>query len=346
MRQPLVLVLAFAIAGCGASATNDKVMPPWVKTQAVSGGNGIALALTGTVRARVETPVSFRVPGQIIRREVDAGEQVRQGDVLFRLDPRDQEATLAAARAEQAAAQAALDLAHADTERHRQLFARGFIARQQLERVELAERESRTRLDAASARLSQAGNASGYAVLRADAAGIVTEVSGEPGQVVAPGQPVAMLARTGDREIEVFFPEAVKAPVSGLLKQPDGSTATLALREVAGAADPVSRTWRARYRLPAEARALPLGSVVNTRFALPQATADTLEVPLGALDERGQGAQVWHIVEGKAQPLPVQVMLLGPETARIRASLPAQTRLIVLGTHLLKPGMAVRELPQ
>ena len=79
---------------------------------------------------------------------------------------------------------------------------------------------------------------------------------------------------------------------------------------------------------------------------MPSLTANTLEVPLGALDERGKGPHVWLIKEGKAQPMPVVVTLLSSETARIKAEIPANTSLIVLGTHLLKPGMAVRELAQ
>ncbi|MFN3432681.1 MAG: HlyD family efflux transporter periplasmic adaptor subunit, partial [Candidatus Sericytochromatia bacterium] len=61
--------------------------------------------------------------------------------------------------------------------------------------------------DAAQARLSQVRNGRAYAQLRTPAAGIVTEVTGQAGQVVAAGQPVATLAQAGAREVEVFFPE-------------------------------------------------------------------------------------------------------------------------------------------
>lgn len=347
MRNTVLWVcLPLLIAACGNPAQDAAPPPPWVKTQRVAVGQVLELALTGTVRAHVETPAAFRVGGQILRREVDAGQAVRPGTVLFRLDVRDAEQGVIAARAERQAADAALAVATADTARHRALFAQGFIARQLLDRIVLAEREAKTRREAADARLQQARNASSYAVLRATDAGVVTEVTGEPGQVVAPGQPVATIAREGAREVEVFFPDAVKAPASGQLRLADGSVRALVLREAAAAAEPLSRTWRARYRVAEGGSDLALGSVVSARFAVPQLTAETLDVPLGALDERGKGAQVWHVVKGRAQPLPAQIVLIGPETARLRAALPAGTRLIVLGTHLLKPGMPVRELPQ
>lgn len=342
-----VLLCAVLLAACSDGEDNRKAPPPWVKTRTVAAAGSLQLALTGTVRARYETPVAFRVGGQITRREVDAGQSVAKGAVLFRLDPRDLAETLSAAAAERAAARAALTVAQADTSRHRQLFEKTFVSRQLLERIELAEREVQTRVDAADARWQQARNAGSYAVLRAEAAGLLLDVSGEPGQVVAAGQPVAVMARDGEREVEVSFPDSVKPPAAGLLRHPDGTTQALQLREVSGAADPVSLTWRARYRFaPGSGKAPALGAVVSTRFALAGAADGTLEVPLGALDERGHGPRVWLVREGKAQPQPVRIVLPGPETARIVASLPADARLIVLGTHLLEPGMAVRELPQ
>jgi hypothetical protein len=67
-------------------------------------------------------------------------------------------------------------------------------------------------------------------------------------------------------------------------------------------------------------------------------------VPIGALDERGQGPQVWLIVEGKAKPLAVKLISLTAETAVIESTLPVGTKVIALGTHLLEPGMPVREI--
>ena len=137
--------------------------------------------------------------------------------------------------------------ATADVGGDRKLLIENFISRQALERTELAEREARARLNAAQAQLQQARNALGYADLRAEAPGILIEVSGEPSQVVAFGQAIAVLAQDGEREVEVFFPEDFKPRQTGTVRLADGSLHALKLRESAGAADSASRTWRARY---------------------------------------------------------------------------------------------------
>jgi hypothetical protein len=74
-------------------------------------------------------------------------------------------------------------------------------------------------------------------------------------------------------------------------------------------------------------------------------TATVFEVPIGAVDERGQGPQLWQLDEGQVRPVTVAVLRLGLETATIRAPLAAGTHVVALGTHLLHAGMAVRELP-
>lgn len=338
------LTCALVITGCSEAPTATTNDAPWVKTQRIGSGQGIALSLTGIIRAQVESPLAFRISGQIIERRVNAGEQVKAGQVLFRQDASDSAATLRAAKAERASARAALATAQSESQRQRELFDKGFISKQLLDRTVLNEREMKTRANAAQSQFLQAQNASAYTVLKAPANGLLLEVTGEPGQVVAAGQAVAIFAQTGEREVEVFFPDRMPVPEQGEMITADGSTQSIRLHEKAGALDAASRTQRARYRLLGNAPAPALGAIVQTRFAVPTLTSNTLEVPLAALDERGQGPRVWFINDGKAQPMPVTVTLLSSETARIRADIPADTALIVLGTHLLKPGMAVREL--
>ncbi len=61
--------------------------------------------------------------------------------------------------------------------------------------------------DSAEAQLRQAANAASYATLKADKAGIVTAVTGEPGQVVSAGQAVIAIAEAGAIEIAIAVPE-------------------------------------------------------------------------------------------------------------------------------------------
>ncbi|MDZ7853223.1 MAG: efflux RND transporter periplasmic adaptor subunit [Halomonas sp.] len=349
MRYLALSLLMLLLAGCEEQTpqSSTDAEPRWVKTTALAADTAPSLSLTGVLRARYETPLAFQVSGRIATRHVDAGQAVSQGDVLFALDPSDLKEALGAARAELAAAEASLAVAEADLARDRQLLEKDYLSRQAFERAELRVREATTRRDAASARVAQARNALDYATLRAEADGMLIEVSGEPGQVVGVGQPVATLAQEGPHEVEVNFPARSRPPETGELLLGERRI-PLTRREVAGAADPASRTWRARYRLEAPLDERGLGNIVEARFTLDDAEANGhFSVPVAALDERGEGAQLWQIVEGQAQPLAVTVERITREHARVSGEgLEAGQAVISLGTHLLTPGMAVRPLDE
>lgn len=345
----LPCALALALSACSRQqAPTEAATPvPWVRTVALASAQSAQLLLSGTVRARHETPVAFQIGGRVLARHVEAGQSVKAGQLLFSLDPRDVAASEQAAAAQLAAAEAALATAQRELERQRQLVAQGFVSAQTLDRFELAQRDALSRLDVARAGAAQARNARGYTELRAARAGVITEVMAEAGQVVSPGQGLATLAQAGEREVEVHLPSAT-APQLGSVEGTDGKSQPVQLREVAGAADPVSRSWRARYRLDADLQpeAWPLGSVVRLQLGNPgtaQSSQDQ-QVPLGALDERADGPRLWRVVDGKAEAVPVKVIELGASQARIQSPLAVGDKVVALGTHRLTPGMAVREL--
>lgn len=345
MRPILLILFSALMVGCSGheDAATAGIGAPFVRTVVLSPGTADSLVLSGIVRARFETLLAFQVGGRISSRRADAGQRVGAGQALFELDPRDLEQGVQAAQADAAAAESALATARSDLERTRQLYGQKFVSAQALDRSVLAEREAATRRDAARARLAQARNGVGYARLSAPAAGVLIEVTGEPGQVVAAGQTVAVLAREGEQEIELFFPEQTRPPATGRLLDAQG---LLRLREVSGAVDPQSRTWRARYRVEGVSAPLALGAVVRAAFGAAVADDQAFSVPLAALDERGQGPRLWQVVSGKAQPVPVTILSVDLERARVRGNFKPGDKVIALGTHLLTPGMAVRETAQ
>lgn len=334
------------VSGCGKKqeAATDIAHVPFVKMAVLAFADANTLTLSGIVRARHETPLAFQVNGRIIARWVDAGEVVRAGQPLFELDPRDFKQSAQAAQANVAAAEVALAMAQADLERMQQMKTEKFISAQTLDRAELSKREVRTRLDAAKAKLVQALNGLSYARLDAPTAGVLIEATGELGQVIAAGQSVAIFASEGAREIELYFPNASKPPTTGQLLRAQGLTLPLRLREVSGAVDPQSRTWRARYSVTEDDQALPLGSVVRAVFKMTGDDKPSLEIPITALDERGEGPMVWQVIDGRAQSVEIEVLSIGTETAKVRGELTVGDQVIALGTHLLTPNMAVQKL--
>lgn len=348
MRFKWILLTALLIlSGCREASEQDSAAStdlPWVKTFEVDVADPMPLRLSGTLRGRYEIPQAFQVAGRLQQRYVDAGQRVAEGDLLFKLDKRDLLAAAAVAAAGVKSAEAALAIAKSELERQQQLVERKFVSQQTLQRFELAVREALSQKETAAALNQQAQNALSYTELRAAKAGVMTEVKVEPGQVVAIGQVLAILVEDALLDVEVFLPEGEAPAQTGELLLSSGEKLELSLREIAGAADSSSRSWRARYSLQAPyPSSLTLGSVVSVRLASPQAVS-SLRVPLGALDERGQTPQIWVFAQGQVQPLAVEVLALEAEHARIQAELPVGTRIVALGTHLLTPGMQVREL--
>lgn len=332
------------LAACGRQETpaQQQEQAVVVRTAPVRVAEPAPLVLSGTVRARYESPLAFQVGGRIVARLVDAGASVQSGQVLARLDPKDVLAQLEAAQAAVRAAEAQWRLAQNELARTERLAAQHFVGEQALDRVRTQLEAARSQLEAAQAQERQARNALGYTELRAPADGVLMEWSAEPGQVVAAGQPVATLAQKGEREVEVALPERFgrQPPPRGEAVLPDGSAVPLELREISGAADPVSRTFRARYRL-LTSEPPPLGSVVQVR--LPQPPVEGWEVPVGAIDERGAGPRVWRVREGRLEAVPVEVLAVDNATARVRGPLEAGDHVVAFGTHVLREGMRVEE---
>lgn len=195
-----------------------------------------------------------------------------------------------------------------------------------------------------------ARNASGYAVLLADADGVVMETLAEPGQVVSPGQPVVRLARAGQREAVVQLPETLR-PAVGSSAQATlyGSTSgavTARLRLLSDSADRVTRTFEARYVLEGALANAPLGSTVTLRIAEGVAQGPVLQVPIAALYDPGNGTGVW-VIDGEPAKVtwrPVQVLGLSDDAARVAGRLNVGERIVALGAHLLREGEPVRLL--
>ncbi len=161
----------------------------------------------GTVQPRWEASTGFRVAGKVLTRYVEVGDRVEQGDVLARLDPTDLNLAQGAAHAEVDAAREEFARAEAEASRSQALLAVGLVPQAASGAALASAAEARGRLDRALATLAAASNQSDYAVLRAEAAGVVTAVAVEPGQVVAAGQAIVTVARTDALDAVIPLPE-------------------------------------------------------------------------------------------------------------------------------------------
>ena len=343
-------VLLLVLAACGRDAPSSPpadirpVRAEQVGMRAAQHGTRYA----GEVRARYETDLAFRVAGRVTARKVEVGSQVRAGQVLATLDPQDYALAASAARSQLAAAEAEARLARQDLQRYVELRAQNFISQAELDRrrtaAEAAEAQAR-QLRADAARL---GNQQAYTRLTAPHAGVVTSLSFESGQVVAAGQPVATLARTGELEVRIDVPEnaldalrAARNPGIRLWSAPDRDYAGR-LREVSPMADAASRTYRARISLLHPDAAVKLGMTATVEIGGESAPA--LSVSQTALFKIDGKPQVWVVnpQTRKVAARSVQIGELSGERAAIVSGLAAGEWVVTAGVHKLAPGQQVR----
>jgi RND family efflux transporter MFP subunit len=343
------LVAATALlAACSRPADPDpRTEAPTVSVVRVTADGAMTQRYTGVVAARVQSDLGFRVAGKVTERLVDVGQAVRRGQPLMRLDGADLALALDAQAAAVSAARARAHQAQADEVRLRGLVSQGAISTQAYELARAAADSARAQVDAAEAQQHVARNQRGYAVLAADADGVVVDVLAEPGQVVRAGEPVLRLARTGQREALVNLPESVRpapgsvarASLPGLPGQAFGAR----LRQLSDAADPHSRTFEARYVLDGAAAQAPLGATVTLQLAASHADG-VVHVPLAALHDGGQGHGVWVVDEAGTSVTfrAVTVAQMQAETASVSAGLAPGERIVAMGAQLLHEGQQVR----
>jgi len=345
--------LSLALAACGKSTPPDpRTQPPLVRTTLVAPGNASERVFTGTIAARVQGDLGFRVAGKVLERLVDTGQTVRRGQALLRLDPVDLKLAANAQQEAVAAARARAQQASDEEQRYRDLQGTGAVSALAHEQIKAAADAARAQLRAAEAQAAAALNASRYAELLADADGIVMETLAEPGQVVSAGQVVVRLAHAGRREAVVQLPETLR-PALGSAAQArlfgrEDVVIPARLRQLSDMADRATRTFEARYVLDAGAAAsAPLGSTVTLRIGgTSTSTAtpgkSTLQVPIGAILDEGKGAAVWVVQGDQVRRQPVTVVQVQDGNAQVAGALDQGDRIVALGAHLLSEGAQVR----
>lgn len=336
-------------ASCSEAPADPRLAPPLVRVATARSGDGATQDYTGVVSARVQSNIGFRVPGKITARLVDAGQMVRRGQPLMRIDRTD----LALATAAQAgvvdAARARMLQATADERRYRDLVAAGAVSASAYDQAKASADAASAQLAAARAQAGVARNEADYSILRADADGIVVETLAEPGQVVTAGQAVVRLAHSGPREATISLPETVRPAIGSVAAAAifSGPTAgTARLRQLSNAADPATRTYDARYVLEGPPATAPLGATVTIRLPAPSGP-NGIDIPLAALFDNGHGPGVWTLSGSplKARWRAVRLARLGEETAVISAGLRPGERFVALGAHLLHQDQVVRAAP-
>jgi multidrug efflux system membrane fusion protein len=354
MFRIAVCVLVLLTSAAGA---NEALRPVRVQTVSFMPEQA-AVTYPGTVQARVQASLGFRVGGQVTERLVDIGDRVVAGQALARLDPVDSRLNVEASGQLVRAAEAEAVNARADYSRYQRI---GPSSPAWLP-SEFDKRQSA--LDGAEARLAQAQrqfamarDQLGYTTLIADAPGVITDLKMEVGQVVAAGQTVLSLAHTAETEIVVDVPEnrlpevrAARSVTIRLWSQPDVELKGR-VREIGALADPVSRTFTVKVTVvdappsaagrgtpdPLGAGTLGLGMTAAVRFGRDSGTT-IARLPASAVVSADGVPSVWVLdpKTHRAVAHPVQVSAwLGDGGVAVTGGVEAGAEIVTAGAAQL-----------
>ncbi len=332
------------VSGCGEQAAQEK--PLLVKTQQASSSTEAQTgSYSGTVRGRYETKVAFQVTGRILSRNVNVGSRVNAGDVLMVIDARDVQQQANAGDAQVASARAQLSLAQANLARYTELYNAEAVSASVLDQYQTNYDAAFAAYQQALSQAAQAHNSLGYTNLTAGAAGVVSSILAEEGQVVAAGQTVLTLVQTGELEVEIAVPENQIGTVQvGQEAQVSfwalNQTAAGVVREISPMADSASRTYTVRVTVTNPPAGMELGMTADVR--LPQGEADGILLPLSAIYQTGGTPEVWIVQDDNTVELkPVTVEAFDENRVRVHGLAPSDL-VVTAGVHKLRAGQEVR----
>lgn len=310
-RLSAALLLTLAAWVSAQASQPASLVVPTLKLQGQA--QGAERQWDGVIQAVRQSTVAAQVPGNVTALLVKAGDTVKAGQVLARIDARDTSAGLLRSQADVAQAEAQFNQARLQWERSQQLKAQGFISDAALDGARAQWQAAQAGVAAARAGRSQAALAQGFTTVTAPFDGRVLSTHIEMGDLANPGRPMLTLYAPRPLRAVVQVPasqaDAVRSAQRVEVEVPTTGGQTVWLKPTQVVAlpgtDPVSQTVEWRLEL-ADVATLP-GQTVRVRFAglsAPAAAASgtagaaPLTVPSAAILRRGELTAV-YVVRGQ-----------------------------------------------
>jgi membrane fusion protein (multidrug efflux system) len=277
--------------------------------------------ISGTLRAKREASIRAEVAGAVLAVLAEAGERVKAGQVLARIDDRTLREALLAARSGLSSARNGLHVAEANARRARTLAEAGALAAQQAEQAEAGLEVARAQLADAQARLAVAEQQVAKAQVKAPFAGTVAQRQASTGDVVAPGAPLLTVIDPARLQLDASIPAArlgevrpgvaVEFTVTGFGdRRFEGE-----VERVAPAVDPATGQVRLFVDVKNEDGRLISGLYAQGRVAARTETA--LAAPLAAVDTSAASPTVLRVAGGKVEKVSVKLGVRDDAAGRV-----------------------------
>ncbi|MGH8041032.1 MAG: efflux RND transporter periplasmic adaptor subunit [Rudaea sp.] len=351
-------VVFAALAACSGKAPPPATAPVPVETaQALRKAMPELVQAVGTVEAIDSVAVKSLVDGQLLECAVKDGDDVKRGQLLFRIDPRPAQATLAQANAALAKDEAARDLAHAQVERYAPVAKQGYISADQMQQYRTALSAAAASVKVDQANVVAAQLTLSYTQIHAPIDGRAGRILVQAGNLVKANDVNSLLVINRIAPIYVSFAvpgrevESIRAaqahaalPVQAWIGDAAGRTSGK-LAFVDNAVDPATDTVKLRAEFANADRALWPGQFVNVSMTL-ATEANALVIPAAAVKEGPDGKYVFVIgADGRAQQRGVTVARDVENQAVIGHGLNAGETVVTDGQSRLTDGALVRNVP-
>ncbi len=263
------------------------------------------LSVSGSVEAAKQAVVRSRHSGIATQMVKRAGDSVKQGELLARVDSDELRLRIGEREASVRQAQAALTVAESARSQQRSLADRGFISKAALDSVESNSISARTALETAQSQLAMARNQLAETALTSPITGVIAKRSIEPGERIGSEAQVFQIIDPNSLEVAVQVP-AERAPELKIGQlatfQIDTSTGAskveAKLSRIVPNASIGARTVETRFALPSGSP-IPAGAFLSGQLLISQKEAP-VAVPRVAVRGDGGGSYVWAIKDGKA----------------------------------------------
>ncbi|MDE2235612.1 MAG: efflux RND transporter periplasmic adaptor subunit [Gammaproteobacteria bacterium] len=350
MRKTIIILLALtlSLAACGRKPQSEEQVRPVQTLVMGKSGTTISASYAGVTTARFESKQGFRVSGTVIKRLVEVGQHVLNGQPLMQLDPSNLDLQLQAAQAQLNAARSQEAQAQVTLNRDAELLKQNFISQAEYDRDQVNLEAAKAQLQVAQSQFGEAGNQADYGTLRAAVTGVVTQIDADVGQVVSSGKPVITIAKDGDREVVINVPESRVEQLrkaQGLfvtLWAVPGKRYTAELREIDPDTDQTTRTYDAHVTVLKPDSAMLLGMTAYVH--LPDIGGQKAYVlPLPAVFYQGDKPMVWLVnKDSLVTAQPVSLQTARGNDAIINGGLKDGDVVVTAGASLLHAGQKVK----
>ncbi|MGH1401201.1 MAG: efflux RND transporter periplasmic adaptor subunit [Acinetobacter tandoii] len=267
---------------------------------------------TGSIRAVNQSSLQSQVTATATLVRANVGDAVQQGQILIQLNNQDNEARLAQAKANLAAAKAQANLSQNMMKRKQRLLDQGFISRVEFEQNQVDYQAQLENAKAQQAAVDIALKAEQDGTLRSPITGVVTKRQVEPGQTVAAGQTLFEIVDPTKLELQARLPSDQRNALKVGQKieyriQGSPETLTATLSRISPLADLNSRQIEFYATPNSELNPLSIGAFVEGNIlAVPSASGQL--IPLDTIQNLEQKPYVWVIRQQKIERVPIQIL--------------------------------------